>query len=266
VYALTSAGFKASGFADGAAFFAGLGGALPSLLLLDIMLPGDDGIDILRRIRAGARTRSLPVIMLTAKNSEFDRIRGLDMGADDYVTKPFSVMEVISRVKAVLRRSADAGGAAGAGGAGGAGAGAGTGGAAGSAAGLAAGSGPAAGAGYAAGAGSAAGSGAGSDPAALAPEAPLSVGNIVLRRDRRSVRADGAEITLTYKEFELLHYLMANEGIVVSRDQLLSKIWGFDYSGETRTVDMHIKSLRQKLGAAGALIKTVRNVGYKIGG
>lgn len=381
MYALASAGFKSSGFADGAAFFAELGRPLPSLLLLDIMLPGDDGINILRRIRAGALTRSLPVIMLTAKNSEYDRIRGLDLGADDYVTKPFSVMEVISRVKAVLRRSAGAigavGGAAGAMGEGGAAGwlgasamgaadgasaasaaeglaaggttvpadsgGAGPGGAAGlgatggsgSATGVAVGSAPAMGsapatgaafgtapamgaggaagwpgagnAGAADGAGAAGaapsagpesatgaaagaflgaaqsphqslaqglapssipGAGAGASPEQGAPEreAALSVGNLLLQRDRRTVRADGAEVALTYKEFELLHYLMANEGIVVSRDKLLSKIWGFDYAGETRTVDMHIKSLRQKLGASGALIKTVRNVGYKIGG
>jgi two-component system alkaline phosphatase synthesis response regulator PhoP len=341
VYALASAGFRASGFADGAAFFAGLGGGLPSLLLLDIMLPGDDGISILRRLKSVARTSSLPVIMLTAKNSEFDRIRGLDLGADDYVTKPFSVLEVISRVRAVLRRSSGAalggtgpaaglGGSMGAGAAlggtgpaaglgGGMGAGAALGAAAGAggdasehagaagtagathslgAAGLA---GPAAAAGAvgaagssapvgsagtagatgaagtasaAAGAGGGAGSsaapsaaaGAGGGAAGMDADSGVSVGRVVLRLDRRAVYASGTEIPLTYKEFELLYYLMANEGIVISRDKLLSKIWGFDYSGETRTVDMHIKSLRQKLGGDGALIKTVRNVGYKIGG
>jgi len=208
LYALSSAGFEADGFADSEAFYTGLRNGPPSLVLLDIMLPGEDGISILKRLRDSGKQKPLPVIMLTAKGSELDRIKGLDLGADDYITKPFSVMEVISRVKAVLRRS-DGG-----------------------------------------------------------PEKPdeIKVGNIALHNGKRAVFVGNQEISLTYKEFELLYYMMINGGIVLSRDRLLDQIWGFDYNGESRTVDMHIKSLRQKLGESGGLIKTVRNVGYKIGG
>jgi two-component system alkaline phosphatase synthesis response regulator PhoP len=177
-------------------------------LILDIMLPGDDGIMILKKLRASKETARLPIIMLTAKSFEYDRIKGLDLGADDYVTKPFSVIEVISRARAVLRRSA---------------------------------------------------------PAAEEPcEQERRVGAIALSPEKRSVHAADVEIPLTYKEFELLDYLMRNEDIVLSRDRILSEVWGYDYSGESRTVDMHIKSLRKKLGACGGAIKTVRNVGYKI--
>ena len=208
LYALSSAGYEAEGFADSKAFYAGLRRGTPSLVILDIMLPGEDGISILKKLRDSGKKKPVPVVMLTAKSSELDRIKGLDLGADDYITKPFSVMEVISRVKAVLRRSGDN------------------------------------------------------------PEKPdeIRIGNIVLHNDRRVVFAGGREISLTYKEFELLYYMMMNEGIVLSRDRLLDQVWGFDYGGESRTVDMHVKSLRQKLGEGGDMIKTVRNVGYKIGG
>lgn len=207
-YALTSAGFEAVGFGESASFWAELRKGEPSLVLLDIMLPGDDGISILKKLREPGKQRPIPVIMLTAKGSELDRIKGLDLGADDYMTKPFSVMEVISRVKAVLRRSGES------------------------------------------------------------EEKPceIKIGEITLHRDRRAVFARDQEISLTYMEFELLHYMMLNEGIVLSRDRLLDQVWGFGYSGESRTVDMHIKSLRQKLAECGDIIKTVRNVGYKIGG
>lgn len=207
-YALTMAGFLAEGFSDGSAVLPALAGGVPALILLDIMLPGEDGISILRKLKQADQYKAIPVIMLTAKGGELDRIKGLDLGADDYITKPFSVLEVISRVKAVLRRCAD----------------------------------PAPG------------------------KTELTVAGVVLNRDKRTVMAGGEEIALTFREFELLHYLMLNEGIVLSRDRLLEQVWGFDYNGESRTVDMHIKSLRQKLGEAGAAIATVRNVGYKIGG
>ena len=206
LYALTSAEFEAEGFADGEAFWSALERTAPSLLLLDIMLPGEDGITILKRLKQSSRHKSIPVIMLTAKGTEYDRIKGLDLGADDYITKPFSVLEVISRTRAVLRRC-------------------------------------------------------GTDSAPT-----LEIGKIVLHTDKRSVLADGEEAVLTFKEFELLHYLMVNEGIVLTRDKLLEEVWGFDYNGESRTVDMHIRSLRQKLGECGEVIKTVRNVGYKVVG
>jgi DNA-binding response OmpR family regulator len=311
VYALASVGYDALGYSDGAAFCADLQSTRPALVLLDIMLPGDDGIRILKRLRSSTHTKALPIIMLTAKNSEFDRIMGLDLGADDYITKPFSVLEVVSRVKAVLRRSSGAFAPANAAAPGAASPSAALpGGAAPGAASPAAGAygafareagkrgdaggnaalgatahnaaAPNAFAPEIAVAGAAAPDAAESNIAALGAALPdaaapdgdgygdgsavVRVGEIALRRDRRTVHAGSVQVSLTYKEFELLYYLMANEGIVMSRDRLLNKIWGFDYSGETRTVDMHIKSLRQKLGDMGALIRTVRNVGYKIGG
>ena len=208
MYALSSAGFETQGFADGEKFCKELERDVPSLTLLDIMLPGEDGITILEKMRNFPKYRALPVIMLTAKGAEYDRVKGLDLGADDYITKPFSVLEVISRVRAVLRRYTDG----------------------------------------------------------ETENAVLEVGKISLNREKRSVLADGNEAMLTYKEFELLHYLMINEGIVLTRDRLLEEVWGFDYNGESRTIDMHIRSLRQKLGDCGESIKTVRNVGYKIEG
>lgn len=208
MYALSSAGFEAEGFADGGAFLAGLQKGIPSLIMLDIMLPGEDGISVLRSLKQSEQYNKIPVIMLTAKGTEFDRVKGLDLGADDYITKPFSVLEVISRVKAVLRRC-----------------------------------------------------GAGAEK-----HAEIKIGNVTLHEEKRAVWVGDEKVALTYKEFELLHYLMMNEGIVLSRDKLLNQVWGFDYNGESRTVDMHIKALRQKLGDGGNTIETVRNVGYKMGG
>jgi two-component system alkaline phosphatase synthesis response regulator PhoP len=198
LYALTSAGFEAEGFPEGGSF---LKSPLPDLILLDVMLPDEDGISLLKKIRA--RGSKVPVIMLTAKDAELDIVKALDLGADDYMTKPFSVIELISRVRAVLRRISQA--------------------------------------------------------------TELRVGGVALRPDSRSVLSDGRPVALTYKEFELLQFFMRNEGVVLSRDRILERIWGYDYAGESRTVDMHVKSLRQKLGKEG-VIKTIRNVGYKIEG
>ncbi|MDR0539113.1 MAG: response regulator transcription factor [Spirochaetaceae bacterium] len=206
LYALTSAGFTALGVADAPAFQTALAGHTPCLLILDIMLPGKDGFSILKELKKNEKTQNIPVIILTAKSAEYDRIKGLEMGADDYITKPFSVMEVIARIKAVLRRS---------------------------------------------------------KPETSAPP-ELRIGMLYLHEEQRIVSVNGAPVSLTYKEFELLHCLMRNKNRVLSRDKLLEQVWGFEYFGESRTVDMHIKTLRQKLGAAGSAIKTVRNVGYKI--
>jgi two-component system alkaline phosphatase synthesis response regulator PhoP len=208
VYALSSAGFEAAGFPDGESFFVQTKVSLPSLVVLDIMLPGDDGISILKKLKASGGTERIPVIILTAKSAEHDKIKGLDLGADDYITKPFSVMETIARVRAVLRRSEEK-----------------------------------------------------KKPGTESVE----IADVVLDSRRRTVYAGGGEVTLTYKEFELLHYLMINEDIVLTREKLLDQVWGVDYCGESRTVDMHVKSLRQKLGSAGGIVKTVRNVGYKAG-
>ena len=206
LYALSSAGFDARGFADGEGFWAQAEKWRPSLLLLDIMLPGEDGLAILTRLKQSGKYGDLPVVLLTAKGSEYDRIKGLDLGADDYVTKPFSVLEVISRVKAVLRRCSDRGSAS----------------------------------------------------------LRLQVQDVVLDPERRTVLAGGEDVLLTYREFELFMHLMRNEGVVLSRDRLLEQVWGFDYNGESRTVDMHIRSLRRKLGKSGDVIKTIRNVGYSV--
>lgn len=206
-YALKSNGFEAVGFGDGKSFFAALEERLPSLILLDIMLPGEDGIEILRKLKASAKTRHIPVIMLTAKSAEYDKVLGLDCGADDYITKPFGIMELLSRIRAVLRRAGQA------------------------------------------------------DEGSV-----LTAGRLTMDVERHLVLADGKEVTLTLKEFELLKYLMKNSGIVLTRDKLLHKVWGYDYEGETRTVDVHIRTLRQKLGEAGAIIETVRGVGYRVGG
>ena len=208
LYALSSTEFAASGFNDGERFWAAIEQAKPTLVLLDIMLPGEDGITILKKLKKSPKHKDIPVIMLTAKGSEYDRISGLDMGADDYIAKPFSVLEVISRIRAVLRRCSPN----------------------------------------------------------EHENVSIGVGKIILDLDKRSVLSDGTAVTLTYKEFELLHYLMINDGIVMTRDKLLTQVWGFDYNGESRTVDMHIRSLRQKLGDSSEIIKTVRNVGYKIEG
>jgi len=209
IYALTSSGFDVAGFECGDVFFDALNKCvdLPSLLLLDIMLPGEDGLSILKKLRNDHRYKALPIIMLSAKNSEFDKVKGLDMGADDYIAKPFGVMELISRINAAIRRSGNT---------------------------------------------------------SIASD-KLKCQNISLDNKRHSVTVDDENINLTYKEYELLNYLMLNKEVVLSRDKIMESVWGYDFEGESRTVDMHIKTLRQKLGSAGELIKTVRNVGYKIG-
>lgn len=206
LYTLHTTGFEAEGFRNAADFWQALEKELPQLVLLDIMLPDEDGLHILKRLRAGAETADLPVMMLTAKSSEYDRVVGLDSGADDYMPKPFGMMELISRVRALLRRAAK--------------------------------------------------------PAA--EDKLLTAGSLAVDVKRRAVTVDGEPVILTYKEFELLCYLLENRGVVLSRDQILTKIWDYNYSGETRTVDVHIRTLRQKLGDAGALIETVRGVGYRL--
>lgn len=207
VYTLTQTGFEAKGFADGISMLEALKTEKPELIVLDIMLPEKDGVEVLKEIRQNPETRKIPVIMATAKGTEMDKIQGLDTGADDYLVKPFGVMEMVSRIKAVLRR--------------------------------------------------------------CEPDEKhevLTVGEITLRDKEHLVTVRGERKVLTFKEFEILKLFMSNPGIVFSRDKLLSKVWGLDYTGETRTVDMHIKTLRQKLGDAGALIETVIGVGYKMEG
>ena len=206
LYTLHTTGFEAEGFRNAADFWQALEKELPQLVLLDIMLPDEDGLHILKRLRAGAETADLPVMMLTAKSSEYDRVVGLDSGADDYMPKPFGMMELVSRVRALLRRAAK--------------------------------------------------------PAA--EDKLFTAGSLAVDVKRRAVTVDGEPVILTYKEFELLCYLLENRGVVLSRDQILTKIWDYNYSGETRTVDVHIRRLRQKLGDAGALIETVRGVGYRL--
>ena len=204
-YALKNSNFEVQEFECGRDFFAAVEKKTPSLVVLDIMLPQEDGLDILEKLRKTHNASKVPVIMVTAKSSEIDKVRGLDMGADDYLTKPFGVMELISRVKALLRRTEG-----------------------------------------------------------VAEETVLTTGDIVVDIERHIVKASGKVCELTFKEFELLKYLMINEGIVLSREKIMNHVWGFEYEGESRTVDMHIKTLRQKLGESGSLIKTVRNVGYLV--
>ena len=207
VYALTQTGFEAKGFADGVSMLEALKTEKPELIVLDIMLPGKDGVEVLKEIRSNPETRKIPVIMATAKGTEMDKIQGLDTGADDYLVKPFGVMEMVSRIKAVLRRCEPDG-----------------------------------------------------------KEEVLSIGEITLSDKEHLVTVNGEKVVLTFKEFEILKLFMSNPGIVFSRDKLLSEVWGIHYLGESRTVDMHIKTLRQKLGDAGALIETVIGVGYKMEG
>ena len=204
-YALKNSGYETEEFSCGPQLFLRLREAQPALILLDIMLPDEDGLDILLKLRADPATAALPVILVTAKGSEIDKVKGLDLGADDYITKPFGIMELVSRVKALLRRTQKEDG-----------------------------------------------------------KTRLTCGGILLDSEKHAVLLDGAPCELTYKEFELLKYLMINQGIVLSRDKLMDQVWGFEYEGESRTVDMHIKTLRRKLGDYASCIKTVRNVGYMI--
>lgn len=203
-YAVKSAGFDVYGFECASDFERKLAEDMPSIVLLDIMLPDKDGIEVLRSIRTDARTKKLPVILITAKGTESDKVKGFESGADDYVAKPFGVMELISRIKAVLRRS-------------------------------------------------------GEDTSDV-----LDYRGIILDKKSRSVKIEGKDIAITYKEFELLKCLMAHKGEVVPREVLLETIWGYRFEGESRTLDVHIGSLRHKLGDKGKCIETVRNVGYKI--
>lgn len=207
VYALSSAGFEARGFEDGSSFYAAITGEKekPQLIVLDVMLPGIDGIELLRRIRANAALKQIPIVMATAKGSEYDKIQGLDLGADYYLTKPFGVMELISCVKAVLRRCG-----------------------------------------------------------AEDEKSTLNACGISMNTLEHTVSADGERITLTYKEYELLKLFLSHMGTAFTREQLMERVWGTDYMGETRTIDMHIRTLRQKLGKCGESIKTVRNVGYRM--
>lgn len=204
-YALTNAGYEVKSFEDGKHIVSAVKCENPDLILLDIMLPGEDGITILGRLKSDNSTANIPVIMLTAKASEIHKVKGLDLGADDYITKPFSVIEMISRIKAVLRRCGKV------------------------------------------------------------DTQIIQIGNVSIDPSSRIVKVDGEEINITYKEYELLYYLAVNVNIVLSREKIIETIWGFDYEGESRTLDVHIKTLRQKLKSGADIIKTVRNVGYKCG-
>lgn len=205
VYTLTQTGFKARGFADGASMLEALKTEIPELIILDIMMPEVDGLEVLKKLRSESAYKDIPVIMATAKGTEMDKIGGLNSGADDYLVKPFGVMEMVARVKAVLRRTAKE-----------------------------------------------------------ETTGDITVGNITLKGKEHIIIADGEKVLLTHKEFEILKLFMKNPGIVFSRDKLMSEIWGTDYIGESRTVDMHIKTLRQKLLGAGTQIKTVIGVGYRL--
>ena len=205
MFALKNSGYAVEEFENAKSFFSRTAEKVPDLVLLDIMLPDMDGLDIVKKFRSRPDTVRVPIILVTAKTTELDKVKGLDIGADDYLTKPFGVMELISRVKALLRRSR-----------------------------------------------------------ALQDDKQLVLGDITLDSERREVHVAGELCELTFKEFELLKLLMVNAGIVLHRDTIMSDVWGTDYEGESRTLDMHIKTLRQKLGEAGNMIKTVRNVGYKM--
>ena len=205
VYTLEQTGFAARGFADGVSMLEALKDEIPELIILDIMMPELDGIEVLKRLRSEPSYKDIPVIMATAKGTEMDKIGGLNMGADDYLVKPFGVMEMVARVKAVLRRSVK-----------------------------------------------------------TVESDGITVGSITLKEKEHKVISDGEKVELTHKEFEILKLFMQNPNMVFSRDKLMSEIWGVDYIGETRTVDMHIKTLRHKLGSAGGQIKTVIGVGYRL--
>ena len=207
VYTLNNSGFKAEGFALPSDFWKAMEAQLPSMILLDIMLPQEDGLSILKKIRSNPFTKKLPVMMLTAKGSEYDKVIGLDTGADDYLPKPFGMMELIARVRALLRRTETE-----------------------------------------------------------ENENEYTVGNLYVCPQKHIVTVNSIPVVLTLKEFEILCTLLQNKGIVLTRDRLLNEIWGYSFDGENRTVDVHIRTLRQKLGSAGDLIQTIRGVGYKIGG
>lgn len=206
LYALKSSGFQAVGFESARDFYRGIKSVIPDMVLLDVMLPDEDGIEVLKKMKKDVDLKNIPVIMLTAKSSEYDKVIGLDLGADDYVTKPFGVMELVSRIKAVLRRSRE-----------------------------------------------------------YERDDIIEIEDICLDRRQHLVTVAGNQVELTHKEFELLDYLMCNKGIVLTREKLLDTVWNTDYEGESRTVDVHIGLLRQKLGESGQLIVTVRGVGYKLG-
>lgn len=205
LYTLRSAGFEAEGFTDGDPFWEALRTERPELVILDVMLPGESGVELLKKMKASGHTREIPVIMATARGAEYDKIQSLDLGADDYLVKPFGMMEMVSRVKAVLRRCRPA-----------------------------------------------------------QNREILTAGNLAVDLVEHTVTADGRRLALTYKEFELLRLFLSAPGTAFTRETLLGNIWGGEYSGETRTVDMHIRTLRQKLGKYGAMIETVRNVGYRL--
>lgn len=207
IYTLETTGMKARGFGEGKSFFQALENEVPDLILMDIMLPGMDGMEILKKMKASEQTKNIPVIMLTAKGTEYDKVQGLDSGADDYITKPFGMMELVSRIKAVLRRSGKK----------------------------------------------------------QAEElSKIVIDQIQMDIKKHEVKADGETVVLTLKEYELLKHLMLNPNHVLTRDYLLGDIWGYDFDGETRTVDVHIRTLRQKLGQCGEQIETVRGVGYRM--
>ena len=206
IYTLNASGFRAVGFENAKEFYTALADTVPELIMLDIMLPGEDGISILKRLKADVRTADIPVIMATAKGNEYDKVIGLDLGADDYLAKPFGMMEMASRVRAVLRRSGRA---------------------------------------------------------AEKPQL-IRVGGLEMNLGEHIVMADGIRVQLTLKEFELLHTFMTNPGRAFTREQLLSSVWCEDFMGETRTVDVHVGTLRQKLGSCGKYIRTVRGVGYRL--
>lgn len=207
VYALQSQGYEALGFELPSAFWNAVAKRVPDLVLLDVMLPDEDGLSVLRKLRSAFATKAVPVIMVTAQNTEFDRVRGLDAGADDFISKPFGMMELVARVRAVLRRS---------------------------------------------------------EPSAAVRE--YRIGSLYLCPQRHQVQVDGKDIMLTYKEFSLLELLAENSGAVLTRDILMERIWGMETDRENRTLDVHIRTLRAKLGEAGSCIETVRGIGYKIGG
>ena len=207
VYALRQSGFEAQGFAEAKSFWEQLIEVRPELVLLDIMLPGEDGVSVLRRLKSDPGTADIPVMMVTAKDTEFDKVLGLDLGADDYIAKPFGVLELIARVKALLRRTQT-----------------------------------------------------------KKPGKTLCFRNILVDDERHIVKVDGEEVTLTFKEYELLRFLMENPGVAFDRERLLSAVWGQDYFGGTRTVDVHIQTLRQKLKRGGECIETIRRLGYRLGG